>query len=155
MILASPAADFRRPFKLSRNIQAMTRSQVRNLPAADQVVPRLVALFLLLARTGLRPGEALAFQCTDLDFQAATLQVARKTKALWRRWAEVPSWIFCSRTKRRRDPERGHPSRRYPAATWAVGVSRRRASSIRGITRKTRANLTRCWTRNPSGRWSG
>ena len=85
VILSNPAAGLRRPFKLSRNtavlqeeMKAMTRAQVMALlAAADQVVPRLAALFLLLARTGLRLGEALALQWADLDFEAGTLRVAR------------------------------------------------------------------------------
>ncbi len=84
VILSNPAAGLRRPFKLSRNtavlqeeMKAMTRAQVMALlAAADQVVPRLAALFLLLARTGLRLGEALALQWADLDFEAGTLRVA-------------------------------------------------------------------------------
>ena len=56
----------------------MTRSQVGAfLVAADVLGPRLAPLFLLMARTGLRLGEALALQWTDLDFQGRTLRVAR------------------------------------------------------------------------------
>jgi integrase len=85
VIVANPVAGLRRSFKLSRKtavlqeeIKAMTRSQVLTLcAAADQVVPRLAALLLLLARTGLRLGEALALQWADLDFEAGTIRVAR------------------------------------------------------------------------------
>jgi integrase len=85
VIVVNPAAKLRKPFKLSKKtavlpdeIKAMTRPQVAAfLAAADVLVPRLAALFLLLARTGLRLGEALALHWTDLDFQGGTLRVAR------------------------------------------------------------------------------
>ena len=41
-----------------------------------------------------------------------------------------------------------------PVLKSGDGVSRRRASSVRRVTRKTQANLTRCWIEDPSGRWS-
>jgi integrase len=60
------------------NIKAMTREQRFNfLQSASHVVPRYYPLFLTLAGTGLRLGEALALQWGDVDECAREIRVAR------------------------------------------------------------------------------
>jgi integrase len=61
-------------------IKAMTREQVSAFlkaasTAADPRVWRYDALFLLLARTGMRLGEVLARQWQDVDFQSHEIRV--------------------------------------------------------------------------------
>ncbi len=85
LILANPADRVGRELRLSRvpgarqdEIKAMTREQlVRLLGAAAQATPRFFVLFLLFARTGLRMGEALALEWTDLNFTEREIRVAR------------------------------------------------------------------------------
>ena len=70
LLSANPAHGLSRKFRLHRPAterqdatKAMTREQVTAfLAAAERVAARFAALFLLLARTGLRLGEALALQ---------------------------------------------------------------------------------------------
>jgi integrase len=47
------------------------------LAAAERVAPLFAPIFLTLARTGLRIGEALALQWDDLTLAARELRVAR------------------------------------------------------------------------------
>ena len=47
------------------------------LSKAAQKAPRFAPLFLLMARAGLRLGEALALQWQDVDFRAREIRVAR------------------------------------------------------------------------------
>jgi integrase len=85
VITANPADRLGRSLKLGRSvaarqdtIKAMTRAQLASLlAAAERVVPRLAALLLLLARTGLRLGEALALQWRDIDYTDRVIHVAR------------------------------------------------------------------------------
>src|SRR2546427_15306 len=89
VILQNPADRVLRQLRLSRRpsarqdeIKAMTREQLAAfLAAAGRVLPRLFALFLLFARTGLRLGEALALQWTDINFAERELRVARSLGA--------------------------------------------------------------------------
>src|SRR3989442_9660858 len=85
VILANPTDRVARQLRLNRvasarqdEIKAMTREQLaRFVAAASQAVPRAFPLFLLLARTGLRLGEALALQWQDLNFAEREIPVAR------------------------------------------------------------------------------
>jgi integrase len=85
VIAANPADRLGRQLKLGRSVaarqeavKAMTRAQLASfLATAEAVVPRLAPLFLLLARTGLRLGEALALQWRDIDYAERGIQVAR------------------------------------------------------------------------------
>ena len=89
IILANPAEKLGRSLRLIANakahqeeIKAMTREQVSEFLRAartttDAYVRRYSVLFLLLARTGMRLGEALAVQWDDADFKQRKVRVAR------------------------------------------------------------------------------
>src|SRR5262249_47076932 len=85
IILVNPADRLGRQLRLvlskvtrQENIKALNRDQVaRFLAATRENERRLFPLFLLLARTGLRLGEALALQWNDLDFAAREIRVER------------------------------------------------------------------------------
>ncbi len=89
IILANPAERLGRHLRLvsapatrQEEIKAMTREQLAVFLTAAQAAPtaherRHAPLFLLMARTGLRLGEAFALQWDDLDFQAREIRVAR------------------------------------------------------------------------------
>src|SRR5262249_298512 len=84
IILANPADKLGRALRLianakarQENIKAMTREQVSGFLAAAQNSRRYSPLFLLLARTGMRLGEALALQWDDVDISGHAIRVAR------------------------------------------------------------------------------
>jgi integrase len=89
VLTANPAARLGRSLKIvpskamrQQSIKAMTREQLAALLAAAGAHPRasvrrLAVLFLLLARTGLRVGEARGLQWPDLDLQGRTLRIER------------------------------------------------------------------------------
>jgi integrase len=86
VLIANPANGLARSLKLSvsaahrqEEIKAMTRDQVAVfLATAERLVPPLATLFLLLARAGLRIGEALALQWDDVDYESRReIRVAR------------------------------------------------------------------------------
>jgi integrase len=88
ILLANPALNLGRrqrgrPDKLSaadriRNIRPMSQAELgKFLAAAKEAVPFYAPLFLVLAHTGLRPGEAFALQWTDLDFVDRRIRVER------------------------------------------------------------------------------
>ena len=87
VILANPAlqlrglrrrrADTMTPADRQRAIRPMSQDELSALLAAAKQDARHYPLFLLLARTGLRPGEAFALQWGDLDFRARELRVER------------------------------------------------------------------------------
>src|SRR5262249_1001309 len=59
-----------------RSIRAMSQDQLQDfLSAARDEPTTYLALFVLLARTGLRPGEAYALHIGDLDFNARQIRV--------------------------------------------------------------------------------
>jgi integrase len=59
-------------------IKALDRAQVTVFLATTlETTSRLYPLFLTLARTGLRIGEALALQWSDLDFKGREIRVER------------------------------------------------------------------------------
>ncbi len=70
------------PKARQENIKAMDREQLAAfLTAAQTEAPRYAPLFLTLARTGLRLGEALALRWEDLDLGKRELRVARSLAA--------------------------------------------------------------------------
>ena len=90
IILANPAERLGRHFRLvpaaaarQEEIKAMSREQVAAFlraasgPEAPPHERRHAPLFLLMARTGLRLGEAFGLQWDDLDFGARELRVER------------------------------------------------------------------------------
>ena len=89
IILANPADKLARKLHLGvpvatrqEQIKAFTAEQLGTfLAAAAKTAPRAYPLFFLLARTGMRLGEALALQWDDLDFTAREIRVARAFSA--------------------------------------------------------------------------
>ena len=85
IILSNPADKLGKVLRLGRSraarqeqIKALDREQLtRLLDATLEKAPRLYPLFLTLARTGLRLGEALALQWNDVDFASRELRVTR------------------------------------------------------------------------------
>ena len=90
VIAANPADKLGRHLKLvpaaatrQEDIKAMTREQLAaflaaaNCPEATEIERRHGPLFLLLARTGMRVGEAFALQWPDVDTDAREIRVAR------------------------------------------------------------------------------
>ncbi|SLM48033.1 protein of unknown function [Nitrospira japonica] len=85
VIVANPAARLGRTLKLTvakstiqEEIKAMTKAQrLQFLATAQKVAPRYYPLFFILAGTGMRLGEALALQWSDLDRGAKTIRIAR------------------------------------------------------------------------------
>lgn len=65
-------------------IKAMTRRQLDSFLRSAVEDPRHFALFLLLARTGCRMGEALALQLGDIDLEQKELSVRRSLAAAQR-----------------------------------------------------------------------
>ncbi len=88
LILANPAARLGRHLRLvqtptarQEEIKAMTRQQLAAFLTAAAPDRRYYPLFLLLARTGMRIGEAFGLQWGDLDFQVREIRVARALSA--------------------------------------------------------------------------
>jgi integrase len=85
VIQANPAAGLGRSMRLARsraereeNIRAMDREHLaRFLAAVEAKTPRYYPLFFVMARTGLRLGEALALKWDDLDLKKRELRVER------------------------------------------------------------------------------
>jgi integrase len=84
-LLANPADKLGRQLRLvtparthQENVKAFDREQRdRFLGAARQLEPRLFPLFVVLSQAGLRPGEGLALQWDDRDFEERDIRVAR------------------------------------------------------------------------------
>jgi integrase len=89
VILANPADKLGRQLRLVKStttrqeeIKAFTREQLALfLAAAWKKEPRFAPFFLLLARAGLRLGEALALEWQDVNFTAREIRVARAFSA--------------------------------------------------------------------------
>lgn len=131
IILANPADKLARTLYLVRTvaarqeeIKALSREQLGAfLAAAARVTPRVAPLFVLLARTGMRLGEALALQWEDLDFTAREIRVARaltpksghgRTVGMSRQLARVLHRLEV-------EPESGDPQA-WMAGTPSVGL---------------------------------
>jgi integrase len=70
----NPVAAVQRPRVTRREAGYLTPDQVRSVLSAAQST-RFAPLFELLVNTGLRRGEALALQWSDVDLEAGTLRV--------------------------------------------------------------------------------
>ena len=91
ILIANPALQLRgsrrrRPDSIShaerhKKIRPMSHGQLAAFLAAAQADPRHYPLFLLLARAGLRPGEAYALQWGDLDLRGREIRVERSLSA--------------------------------------------------------------------------
>ena len=92
ILLANPALNLGRrgrgrPDKLTasdrtRNIRPLSQQQLGVFLAAAQAhTPVYAPLFLLLAHTGLRPGEAFALQWPDLDLAERRIRIERAWSA--------------------------------------------------------------------------
>ena len=91
LLIANPAFGLGRRLAPSRRpdeddeVRAMTAEQLeRFLGAATHHDQRQYPLFLLLARTGLRIGEALGLKRSDCDLQAKEIHVRRTLEAIRR-----------------------------------------------------------------------
>src|SRR4029434_6220962 len=61
----------------TQKIKPMSWEQRTRFLEAAQQERRFFVVFQVLAKAGLRPGEAFALQLGDVDFRAQTLQVER------------------------------------------------------------------------------
>ena len=85
IIRTNPASGLGRVLRISRpkttrqeRIRAFDSDQLRRfLDAAEVKTPRFFPLFLLMARTGVRLGEALALRWDDLDLVRGEVRVER------------------------------------------------------------------------------
>jgi integrase len=73
-LASNPAAVIRRPKVTSREAAHLTPAQVADLLRAAEDT-RYAPLFALLVHTGLRRGEALALQWSDVDLEKGLLRV--------------------------------------------------------------------------------
>ena len=73
-LAANPAAVVRRPRVTSKEASYLTPEQLSDLLRAAGET-RYAALFALLILTGLRRGEALALQWSDVDLEKGMLRV--------------------------------------------------------------------------------
>ena len=80
-IQTNPAHKLGKIFKTQdkrKDVDFLTKEELKRLLDTVQVhFPRHYALFLLLARTGLRIGEALALQWGDIDFNGRFITIQR------------------------------------------------------------------------------
>lgn len=89
VILANPADRLSRQLRLTQaaaarqeEIKALTREQlIKFLAAAEETEHGFYPLLVLLARTGMRLGEALALQWQDVDFGGREIRVCRNISA--------------------------------------------------------------------------
>jgi integrase len=94
------AHDTRKPV---REIQIFTPGEVEQILAtARQGQPELYPLVLVLARTGLRLGEALALRVGDLDFERRDLWVRRSWGPNSRTYGEGETRIGSPKSRRQR-----------------------------------------------------
>src|SRR6266566_1588240 len=84
LLATNPAAGLLDRLRLNRkgrkgkqDIKAMTRSQAGKSLAA--VAPRVFASFHLMSETGLRIGEAMALEWTDVNLDAGVITVSKTT----------------------------------------------------------------------------
>ena len=81
LIPANPAQQLKRlikPKDRARDINPLSRGELRLfLDTVKQHFPDYYPLFLLLARTGMRLGEALALKWGDIDFNGRFIEIRR------------------------------------------------------------------------------
>jgi integrase len=80
-IQTNPAHELGKIFKTQdkrKDLDFLTKEELKKLLDTVQVhFPRHYPLFLLLARTGLRIGEAIALQWGDIDFNGRFITIQR------------------------------------------------------------------------------
>jgi integrase len=74
LLATNPCAAVTRPRVAHQEAQCLTPDQLRTL-LDNAAAGRYAPLFLLLARTGMRRGEALAVQWSDVDFKKHEVRV--------------------------------------------------------------------------------
>jgi integrase len=79
MIFQNPCNKCQLPKKVQTEMKYFTPDQVRQFLGAAKD-SKLFALFVLAIETGMRPGEYLALQWKDLDFENLSLSVRRTVK---------------------------------------------------------------------------
>ena len=84
--VATNAATHVKPPKVpKKDVEAFTEDDlITVLQGAKNLVPHYFAAFFIAAHTGVRRGELLALRWSDIDFDAATLTVARAVEQLKR-----------------------------------------------------------------------
>ncbi|HHY32805.1 MAG TPA: site-specific integrase [Firmicutes bacterium] len=95
-IARNPAQYVELPGRASKEMHAMSREEVERFLQAAQSDP-FYTLFLVAITTGMRPGEYLALQWKDVDFEAGKVSVRRTLARRHDRQDEndpVPSWYF-------------------------------------------------------------
>jgi integrase len=146
VLLSNPAEKLGRQLRLvmskatrQEEIEAMSREQRQLfLDTAAHVESRYFPLFLTLAETGMRLGEAIGWEWPLVDVESREIRVAkavsggevstpksghgrtvdmssalaatlarlridRKAETLRHGWAEMPSWVFCTKVGTRSD----------------------------------------------------
>lgn len=126
---------FRRGIRLTPSIRAFSEADLaRFLAATEEFCPDYYPLFLTLARTGCRPGEALALRWSDLNFDEREILVEHafscgqlgptKTGSIRyvdmsRELAYVLRQLYC-----KRQSEHGRGDREVPEWVFVNGVGR-------------------------------
>jgi integrase len=81
LITTNPTAGVRKPKAVKKGITVLDVEQAVTLVAAAER-ERLGALFVLLLDAGLRPGEALALNWPDVDFDRGTVSVTKSLEEI-------------------------------------------------------------------------
>ena len=175
VILANPADRLGRTLRLAASkatrqeqIKAFDREQVEHfLAVTAEKEPRLFPLFLLMARTGIRLGEALALKWDDIHFARRELRVERavfnaeistpksghgRTVDMSKQLTETLRRLQAAQKadKLRRGLQEMPPwvFPRWPARRWITRTSRRRSSACsRQQSSRCTSRRTACGTR--------
>lgn len=93
LLASNPIVGVPTPKVVRVHADPMTPEEVEAMASA--IDPRYRALVLLLAYSGLRPGEAAALRADDIDFEHRTVYVSRKLKTRSsRRGVVVPASVL-------------------------------------------------------------
>jgi integrase len=117
----------KRPAERRQNIDPLTREELRLFLDTARQFPRHYPFFLLLSRTGLRLGEALALQWGDIDWHGEFLEVRR---------------TFCRVSKKLLTPKSGKIRR--------VDMSRQLSETLKVLlTERKKETLQKGWAEVP------
>ena len=125
LIRSNPAVGCKLPPKRGREMQVLSRQELQRF-LIQAKADDYFELFLLDLSTGLRRGELLALQWSDLDLDTGTLSVTKqiyevkgklqlsvpKTKTSIRKLVLPPAWWrYFGNTERRQSPGGSFPPR--------------------------------------------